>query len=79
MTGRKNIKTSYEIRAPESPPPDINCILGMAKNLFQFCNDRGFTESFTHKEIQPINMNSFIKYFNVNISYIIMHLSVITL
>ncbi len=56
---------------------DKNCVLEMAKNVAQFLNDSGFPEGVTHKDIQKIDKQSFMKYFNVTTSYIIMHLSVI--
>ncbi|EFX84298.1 hypothetical protein DAPPUDRAFT_314991 [Daphnia pulex] len=43
---------------------DKNCVLEMAKNVAQFLNGSGFPESVTHKEIQKIDKQSFMKYFN---------------
>lgn len=45
---------------------DKNCVLEMMKNVAVFLNDIGFPESVSHKEIQKIDKQSFIKYFNVS-------------
>lgn len=47
---------------------DKNCVLEMMKNVATFLNDAGFPECITHKEIQKIDKQSFIKYFNVIIN-----------
>lgn len=44
---------------------DKNCVLEMMKNVAIFLNDVGFPECITHKEIQKIDKQSFVKYFNV--------------
>ncbi|XP_046656188.1 kinetochore protein NDC80 homolog isoform X1 [Daphnia pulicaria] len=49
---------------------DKNCVLEMAKNVARFLNDSGFPESVTHKEIQKIDKQSFMKYFNYIFQFI---------
>ena len=44
---------------------DKNCVLEMMKNVVGFLNEIGYPESLTLKEIQKIDKQSFIKYFNV--------------
>ena len=55
---------------------DKNCVLEMSKNVAQFLNDAGYAEIVTHKEVQKIDKQSFMKYFNVITSYMNMHCSI---
>ncbi|KAK4014411.1 hypothetical protein OUZ56_026934 [Daphnia magna] len=43
---------------------DKNCLLEMGKSIAEFLNDNGFPEAVSHKEIQKIDKQSFVKYFN---------------
>ena len=44
---------------------DKNCVLEMMKNIVLFLNTVGFPELVSLKEIQKIDKQSFVKYFNV--------------
>ena len=48
---------------------DKSCVLEMMKSVAQFLNDFGFPEYTSIKEIQKIDKQSFVKYFNVIMSF----------
>ena len=49
---------------------DKNCVVEMMKNVADFLTHQGYPEYVSFKEIQKIDKQSFVKYFNVNISAI---------
>lgn len=49
---------------------DKNCVQEMIRNIVDFLNHQGFPEYVSTKEIQKMDKQSFIKYFNVSFSVI---------
>ena len=47
---------------------DKNCVQEMIKNIVEFLNHQGFPEYVSTKEIQKMDKQSFVKYFNVSSS-----------